>query len=73
MSVGLSVKRVDAPAKASGKARFTSDFSMPGMRFAKYVRSPIAHGRVKRIDIEKALALPGVDAIFTYNCRQLIQ
>ncbi len=67
MSVGLSIKRVDAPAKASGKARFTSDFSMPGMRFAKYVRSPIAHGLVKRIDIDKALALPGVEAVFTYK------
>ncbi len=66
MSVGSSIKRVDAQAKVTGKARFTGDFAMPGMRIAKYVRSPIAHGKVKRINVAKALACPGVDAVFTY-------
>lgn len=67
MSLGSSLKRVDAVAKVSGKARYTDDLTMPGMRFAKYVRSPIAHGKVKHIDISKALAFPGVDAVFTYE------
>ena len=67
MSVGSSFNRVDAQAKVTGKARYTDDLTMLGMRFAKYVRSPIAHGKVRRIDISKALAYPGVDAVFTYE------
>ncbi|MFC0225551.1 xanthine dehydrogenase molybdenum-binding subunit XdhA [Serratia aquatilis] len=67
MPLGASLKRVDAEAKVTGRARYTDDLSMPGMRYAKYVRSPIAHGLVTRIDTEKALQLPGVEAIFTYQ------
>lgn len=67
MPLGASPKRVDAQAKVTGRARYTDDFSMPGMRYAKYVRSPIAHGLVTRIDMQKALQLPGVEAIFTYQ------
>ena len=48
MPVGSPILRVDAQAKVTGKARYTDDLTMLGMRFAKYVRSPIAHGKVKR-------------------------
>lgn len=72
MSTGLSAvgspfKRVDATAKVTGRARYTDDCIMPGMRYAKYVRSPIAHGYVSAIDTRAALALPGVDAVFTFQ------
>ncbi len=67
MAVGKSVKRVDGAAKVTGKARFTDDFSLPGMRVAKYLRSTIAHGRVVRIDTGKARGLPGVDGVFTFE------
>lgn len=67
MPVGTSPERVDAQAKVTGRARYTDDMTMPGMRHAKYVRSPIAHGLVTHIDTSKALQLPGVEAIFTYQ------
>lgn len=67
MSVGKSVERLDAVAKVTGRARFTEDFSLAGMKHAVYVRSSIAHGLVKSINKEKALALPGVRAVFTYE------
>ena len=67
MAIGDSVRRVDGPSKVTGRARYTGDLTLPGMRWAKYVRSPIAHGRVTRIDTSKALALPGVDAVFTFE------
>ncbi|MFC1863912.1 xanthine dehydrogenase molybdenum-binding subunit XdhA, partial [Thermodesulfobacteriota bacterium] len=67
MSVGKSVRRVDAVAKVTGKARFTDDFFRPGMLVAGYFRSSIAHGRVKDIDISKAEKTPGVEAVFTYK------
>lgn len=67
MSLGLPCKRVDAAAKVTGRARYTDDMTMHGMRYAKYVRSPIAHGLVTAINIEPALQLPGVDAVFTFQ------
>ena len=67
MSVGKSVRRVDAVAKVTGKARFTDDFFRPGTLVARYFRSSIAHGLVTDIDISKAEKLPGVEAIFTYK------
>jgi xanthine dehydrogenase molybdenum-binding subunit len=67
MAVGKSVKRVDAVAKVTGRARYTDDFFMPGMLVAKYLRSTIAHGRVKKINTSKAKRLPGVEAVFTFK------
>ncbi|MGD9090234.1 MAG: aldehyde oxidase, partial [Desulfobacterales bacterium] len=67
MAIGKSVKRVDAVAKVTGRARFTDDFYMPGMLVAKYLRSTIAHGRVKTMDTRKARQYPGVEAVFTYD------
>lgn len=67
MIVGTSPNRVDAAAKVSGKARYTEDLAMPGMRHAVYVRSPIAHGRVTSIKTAPALALQGVEAVFTFQ------
>ena len=66
MTVGISYRRKDALAKVTGKTRYTDDFSMPGMLTAVYVRSPIAHGLVRSIDARAALALPGVEAVFTH-------
>ncbi len=67
MAVGKSPVRKDAVAKVTGKARYTDDFIMPGMLHAKYVRSPVGHGIVKSLDAKEALALPGVEAVFTYE------
>jgi xanthine dehydrogenase molybdenum-binding subunit len=65
MAIGKNVKRVDAVAKVTGRARYTDDFFMPGMLVAKYLRSTIAHGRVTKIDTRKAERVPGVEAVFT--------
>ena len=67
MAVGKSPRRKDAVAKVTGRARYTDDLSMPGMLYAKYVRSPIAHGRVLRIDTANARNLHGVEAVFTFE------
>ncbi len=66
MTVGKSPIRKDVRAKVTGKTRYTDDFTMPGMLEAKYVRSSIAHGRVTSIDTSAALAIPGVEAVFTF-------
>jgi xanthine dehydrogenase YagR molybdenum-binding subunit len=58
--VGTDVPRVDGLAKASGGARYTSDMNRPGMAYARVVRSPHAHARVKSVDLAAAKAVPGV-------------
>lgn len=65
LSVGASIPRVDAADKATGRAIYTADISLPNMIHGKILGSPIAHGLVKRIDVSKAKELPGVLAIIT--------
>jgi len=67
VSVGKPIERLDAVAKVTGKARYTEDFTLQGMKHAVYVRSDIAHGMVKSINVDEASALTGVRAIFTYE------
>src|SRR5579864_6104435 len=52
-------------AKVTGKAKYSEDFRIEGMLFARLLLSPMPHARVKRIDTTAALAMPGVKAILT--------
>jgi len=65
--VGKSVKRVDAIAKVTGKAKYTDDFSERDMLVGKILHSPYAHAIIKTIDVSLAQALPGVEAVLTYK------
>jgi xanthine dehydrogenase YagR molybdenum-binding subunit len=60
--VGQPATRIDGLERARGEAVYTSDLKLPGMLHAAVLRSPYAHARVTRIDLEPALALPGVHA-----------
>ena len=62
--IGRGTPRVDGPAKVSGTAKYTSDFHFPGMLYAVPVGATIANGRVVKLDIVAAQAMPGVRAIF---------
>ena len=48
-----------------GKGNYVDDIKLPGMVHMDIVRSPLAHARIKRINKEKALAIPGVIAVLT--------
>ncbi|HZA55953.1 MAG TPA: xanthine dehydrogenase family protein molybdopterin-binding subunit [Candidatus Udaeobacter sp.] len=63
--VGNPTPRVEGELKVSGKAVYAVDVTLPGMLWGKLLRSPIASGRIKRLDASKALALPGVHAVVT--------
>jgi len=63
--MGCSRKRKEDARFIQGKGRYTDDIQMAGMLFADMVRSPYAHARIKSINKEKALALPGVHAVLT--------
>ncbi|MDQ3950989.1 MAG: molybdopterin-dependent oxidoreductase [Gemmatimonadota bacterium] len=58
--VGTRVQRMDALEKVTGQARYTVDVRPPGMLSAALLRAPIANGRVTTLDLEPALAMPGV-------------
>ena len=60
-----SVPRVDALDKVTGKAQFSADIILPNMLYAKALRSPLPHARIKRLDISKAKSLVGVKAVIT--------
>ncbi|MCJ7435036.1 MAG: molybdopterin-dependent oxidoreductase [Anaerolineales bacterium] len=64
-TVGHSHLRPDAVEKVTGKAVYTDDLMFDGMLYAKARRAMIPHGFLKKLDISKAKALPGVMAVLT--------
>jgi CO/xanthine dehydrogenase Mo-binding subunit len=65
LSIGIPSPRVEGEDKVAGKAIYAMDVVLPNTLWAKVLRSPIPHGRIRRIDVSKALAVPGVKAILT--------
>ena len=63
--VGKGVDRYDAYDKVSGTARYTFDIQLPHMAYAKTLRCPHAHARIKSIDVSQAEKMPGVLAVLT--------
>ena len=57
--------RIDAPDKATGKAKYIDDISLPGMLRGAMLQSPLAHARIIHIDTSRAKKLPGVRAVVT--------
>ena len=65
--IGKDYTTPDLYAKVTGRAKYAEDFRAEGMLFAKLLLSPVPHGRVKRLDLSRALAMPGVRAILTQD------
>jgi CO/xanthine dehydrogenase Mo-binding subunit len=65
--VGAKVSRKDAVEKVTGRAEYAVDVSLPGMLHAKVLRSPRAHGLIKRLDMTKARQAPGVRAVLQHS------
>lgn len=63
--VGKPFRKVDARSKCTGQTRFADDIVLPRMLFAKLLRSPVPHAKIKRIEVSRALKLPGVVAVIT--------
>lgn len=67
-SQGESVPNPFARDIVTGHARYTTDISLPdGILHLKVLRSPHAHARITSIDKSKALAVPGVVDVFTWE------
>lgn len=65
--VGYPAPRVDGAARATGEARYTYDVQLPGMTYAQLLRASHPSARIKRIDVTRAKALPGVFTIVTHE------
>ncbi|MBO0661795.1 xanthine dehydrogenase family protein molybdopterin-binding subunit [Jiella sp. MQZ9-1] len=67
--IGAKVLRKEDRRFITGRGRYVDDMSVPGMKFAAFVRSPHAHAKITGIDTGAADAMPGVIAIL--NGKQL--
>lgn len=63
--LGHPVRRVEDPALLTGGGSFVENTEIPGATFVVYVRSSMAHARIDGIDIDEAVAMPGVLGVFT--------
>ena len=63
--IGRSVPRLEDRPLLTGQGRFAADISFPGQWHMRVVRSAVAHGTLKSVDASRALALPGVHAVWT--------
>ena len=63
--LGTRVLRTEDPDLLTGTARYLDDLQLTGATHAVFARSDIAHGTIRSIDIDEAVALPGVIAVLT--------
>jgi len=63
--VGQGIDRVDGKLKVCGRAPYAAEFPRPGLVHAVMVTSTVPSGRIVRMDVAAATALPGVLAILT--------
>jgi xanthine dehydrogenase YagR molybdenum-binding subunit len=64
--VGREVPRIDGWERVTGRAEYTQDIHLPGMLFARVLRCPYPHARIRHLDTGSASALPGVRAVLSH-------
>ena len=67
--IGARVKRKEDFRLLRGRGRYVGDISMPGLREVAFVRSPLAHARIRaglaRVDGEMAARVTSTFRMFT--------
>ena len=66
-AIGQPVPRFEDPRLLRGGGRYVDDMAFPGMLYGYVLRSPHAHAKITRIDIEAAKKAPGVVAVLTHK------
>jgi putative selenate reductase molybdopterin-binding subunit len=66
-ALGASLPNPFTDAILTGRARYTMDVAIEGLLHLKALRSPHAHARIRKIDRTRALAVPGVVAVYTWE------
>jgi len=62
---GQAVRRSEDPRFVTGRGAYIADITEPGRTFARFVRAPLAHAALRRLDTAAAAAAPGVVGIVT--------
>ena len=63
--LGASRRRVEDSRFIRGKGNYIDDIALPGMLHMEILRSPLAHARIRSIDVSAAWAIPGVRMVLT--------
>src|SRR2546428_10883929 len=63
--LGKRIPKPDAINRVTGRMVYADDMTLPGVLAGKILGSPVAHGRIRRLDVSKAASLPGVRAVVT--------
>src|SRR5262245_57481225 len=63
--IGSPVERVEDLRFLRGQGTYVDDFERAGQWHAAFLRSPVAHGHIRRLDVAATLAMPGVRAVVT--------
>ncbi|MFI7113573.1 xanthine dehydrogenase family protein molybdopterin-binding subunit [Nonomuraea sp. NPDC050227] len=63
--VGRPRRRKEDARLLTGRTRWTDNLSRPGTLHVMFLRSPMAHARITRVDVSAARGLPGVVAAFS--------
>src|SRR4029079_13955335 len=71
--IGQPVPREEDPYLVRGAGRYIDDVKLIGQTRAYVLRSPHAHARIRKIDVEKAKAAPGVLLVLTGNDPALLK
>ncbi len=67
--IGQPQSRVDGPAKVTGAAKYAAEYNVPHLLYGYVVSSTISSGNITKVDVEKALAVPGVVKVYTHENR----
>src|SRR5437660_7067146 len=63
--IGSPVERTEDLRFLRGRGEYVGDLARHGLLHAAILRSPVAHGRIRALDTQPALALPGVHSVIT--------
>ncbi|PZS04749.1 MAG: xanthine dehydrogenase [Pseudonocardiales bacterium] len=66
-AVGMPVTRIEGVAKVTGEALYAAEYPLADLAFGSVVQSTIARGRIVAVDVDAALAMPGVLAVLTHE------
>jgi len=62
--LGNPVQRLEDPALLTGSGKYVDDLAAEGVAHVMFVRSTVAHGTVRSVDVSEAEAMPGVVAVY---------
>ncbi|MBB2909544.1 carbon-monoxide dehydrogenase large subunit [Streptosporangium becharense] len=63
--VGRARPRKEDARLVTGRTMWTDNIQLPGMMYVAFLRSPMAHARITRVDTSAARSQPGVVAVYS--------